>query len=83
MERFYSIEDAREYFSYTDEDLSEVRKMIEGGKYEIALNTLQAMTRDCEYAANQFPEMDSEVEPVTVKIKSHIWLLIAAANRSS
>jgi len=68
MNRFYTIEDARENFSYIDEDLEEVQNFIEGGNHEMAVNVLESIVANLEDAVKQFPEMETELKPIVAKV---------------
>lgn len=83
MKRFDSIENARETFSYADEDLKEVRAFINNGQPEIAYEMLNRMVNDVEFAAKAFPEMEAELETVTAKIKPYVIILARKANHQS
>lgn len=79
MERFATIEDARETMDYTDEDLTEVNDFITNKNYTMALNVLEHMTKNCEAAARLFPEMETEADAAAKKITPVMLRLIREA----
>lgn len=81
MNRFSTIEDAREIFSYADEDLKEIRNFISSGRPELAYEMLNKMVNDVEIAAKQFPEMEAELLQVTDAIKPYVVILATRGNQ--
>lgn len=79
MKRFSSVEDAREALSYIDEDLAEIKSFLDKGNRAQALNMLDAIVRDAEFAAKQFPEMESEIDALAAKTAPYIKRIIATA----
>ena len=81
MNRFDTIEDARETFKYADEDLQEVRNFISNGNPQLAYEMLNKMVNDVEIAAKQFPEMEAELEQLTAAIKPYAMILATRSNQ--
>lgn len=82
MNRFDTIEEARETFSYANEDLHEIRNFISNGKLELAYEMLNKMVYDVETAAKQFPEMEAELEQITAAIKPYVVIMATRGNKT-
>ncbi len=79
MNRFASVEDARETLSYLDDDLAEIKQFLAKGNRIQALNMLDAIVRDADIVGRQFPEMEQELNVLVEKTAPYIRIIIATA----
>lgn len=76
MIRFSTIEDARETFSYADEDIQEASAFIDKGDNLTAYHMLDRMVKDMDVAAKLFPEMSTELEAIADKVKPVLMRIV-------
>lgn len=74
--RYQNIEDARESLSYIDEDLHEVDVLTRAGNKVLALNIIESIIKGIEAAAVEYPEMETELLPMTAKVAPYIKRII-------
>ncbi len=76
MNRFQTIEIARETFTHADEDIQEANDFINKSDNLTAYHILKRMGDDLEAAAKAFPEMQAELDIIAQKIAPVLMRII-------